>query len=82
MEIRAWFKGIKVEETDDLGLLDGQRSKPTDMTEPGNKIYALSGTGWQGFLIGGVVRFKEDDGEIFCPSARVGEPLCDRWTLG
>lgn len=37
VEIRAWFKGIKVEETDDLGLLDGQRSKPTDMIEPGNR---------------------------------------------
>lgn len=43
MEIRAWFKGIKVEETDDLGLLDGQRSKPTDMIEPGNLVDARLG---------------------------------------
>ena len=82
VEIRAWFKGIRVEQTDDSGFLDGQRSKPTDMIEPGNKIYALSSTGWQGFIVGGIVRFKEDDGEIFGPSALVSESPLDRWTLG
>jgi hypothetical protein len=82
MEIRAWFKGIRIEEVDDPHFLDGQRSKPAEMIEPGNKIYALISAGWRGFIVGGIVRFNEDDGEFFGQSALVSDPPVKRWTLG
>jgi len=63
METRAQFKGIRIEEVDDPQFLDGQRSKPVEMIEPGNKTYALVSAGWRGFIVGGIVRFKEDDGD-------------------
>jgi hypothetical protein len=81
MEIRAWFKGIRIEEIDDPQFLEGQRSKPAEMIEPGNKIYALVSAGWRGFLVGGIVRFKEDDGELFGKSALVSDAPVKRWTL-
>jgi hypothetical protein len=81
MEIRAWFKGIRIEEVDDPQFLDGQRSKPAEMIEPGNKVYALVSAGWQGFIVGGIVRFKEDDGEFFGQSALVSDSPVKRWTM-
>jgi hypothetical protein len=95
MEIRAWLKGIRIEEVDDPRFLDGQRSNPAAMIEPGHRIYSLTSpgspgwgvvgqsTGWQGFIVGGIVQVKEDDGELFGPSALVLEPpVIERWTLG
>jgi hypothetical protein len=82
MEIRAWFKGIRVEEVDDPRFLDDQTSKPVEMIEPGNKIYALMSAGWQGFIVGGVVSFNEDDGDLCGPSALVPGPPIARWSLG
>jgi hypothetical protein len=52
------------------------------MIEPGNKTYALISGGWRGFIVGGIVRFKEDDGELFGPSALVSDPPIKTWTLG
>lgn len=81
METRAHFKGISIEEVDDPQFLDGQRSNPAEMIEPGNKIYALVSAGWRGFIVGGIVRFKEYDGEIFGQSALVSDAPVKRWTL-
>jgi len=81
METRAQFKGIRIEEVDDPQFLDGQRSNPAEMIEPGNKIYALVSAGWRGFIVGGIVRFKEDDGELFGQSALVSDAPVERWTL-
>jgi hypothetical protein len=82
MEIRAWFQGITIEEVDDPQFLEGQPSKPAEMIEPGNKIYSLVSDGWRGFIVGGIVGLKEDDGELFGPSALVPDPPVKRWTLG
>jgi hypothetical protein len=82
MEMRVWFKGITIEEVDDSKFLADQRSKPAEMIEPGNKIYALISRDWRGFIVGGIVRFKEDAGELFEPSALVEDPPVKKWTLG
>jgi hypothetical protein len=82
LEIRAWFQGIRIEELTDPQFLDGRPSKPAGMMEPGNKIYALISAQWQGFVLGGIVLVKEDDGELFGPSALVSERPAERWSLG
>jgi len=73
MEIRTWFKGLKVDEVD-ATYLAGQHSNPEEMLEPGPKVYALTSSGWRGFIMGGIVRFNEDDGDLFDPSAIVEPP--------
>jgi hypothetical protein len=82
MEMRVWFKGIAIEEVDDLKFLADQRSRPAEMIEPGNKTYALISDGWRGFIVGGIVQFKEDDGELFGPSALAPDPPVKGWTIG
>lgn len=56
-EIRMWFKGIKIEEVEPA-FLDNQRSKPVELVEHGNRVYALSSCGWNGFIVGGIVSVK------------------------
>jgi len=82
IEIRTWFKGIRIEEVDDPRFLDGQASKPEEMIEPGNRIYALTSSAWKGFIVAGIVTFTEDGGELFGPSSLVEEPPVKRWTVG
>lgn len=82
LEIRAWFKGIRIEEAESPEFLKDQRSKPAQMIEPGNKIYSLNSSGWEGFVIAGLVQFIEDSGELFGPSSLVSESPVKRWTLG
>ncbi len=82
LEIRAWFKGIRIEEEQSHEFLKDQRSNPAQMIEAGNKIYSLSSSGWEGFVIAGLVQFIEDSGELFGPSSLVSEPPVKRWTLG
>jgi hypothetical protein len=82
MEIRVWFQGITIEEVDDLNFLADQPSRPAEMIEPGNKTYAQISDGWRGFIVGGIVQFKDDTGELFGPSALVTAPPVERWTLG
>jgi hypothetical protein len=81
LEIRMWFKGIRIEEVDP-SYLDGQKSKPEEMIEPGNIVYALTSSRWQGFIVAGIVRFHEDDGDLVGPSAIVESPPIKRWTVG
>jgi hypothetical protein len=82
VEIRTWFRGIKIEEVDDPQFLDRHVSNPAEMIEHGNKIYALTGTDWNGFVVAGIMSCTEDAGELFGPSALVEEPPVKRWTVG
>lgn len=93
MEIRAWIKGIKIDQVDDPKLIERHKSNPVAMMDPEHKIYILTGLGssneqlgwerspWQGFIVGGPVATKEDDGDMFGPSALVEGPPVKRWTL-
>ncbi len=67
MELRSWFEGITIEPRD-LGYLSGFRSNPVDMVEVGNVVYSVIGSGWQGFVVGGILMVHEDDGELNEPS--------------
>ncbi len=67
MEIRSWFDGVTIEEVDQ-DYLSGFRSNPVDMIEPGNKVYSIIGTGWHGFVVGGILSAREDEGEYMAPS--------------
>ena len=67
MEIRAWFDGIEIEE-ESAQLLDGAASNPRIMLEPGNKVYKLKGNGWSGYVLAGIMRTHEDEGEYAAPS--------------
>lgn len=82
LEIRAWFKGIRIQEEDNPEFLKNRRSNPAELVEPGNKIYSLRSSGWEGFVVAGLVQFVEDSGELFGPSGLVSEPPVKRWTLG
>lgn len=63
MELRSWFEGVRVEEAD-ASALQGQKSKPEKMIEKGNKVYMIHGLDWSGFVVGGIVSIKEDEGEF------------------
>lgn len=67
MELRSWFEGVRIEEVN-ASFLQGQNSKPEQMVERGNKIYAIHGADWSGFIVGGIVSIKEDGGEFNDPS--------------
>ena len=64
LEIRCWFEGLVIEEAG-LDFLTDKRSNPGQMIEPGNQIYALKSHGWTGFIVGGILRTHEDQGEFF-----------------
>jgi hypothetical protein len=68
MELRCWFDGIAIDEVPD-GFLADFASKPRELVEAGNKIYKLTGKGWCGYVVAGIVRTHEDDGEWSAPSA-------------
>jgi hypothetical protein len=72
MEIRAWFEGIEIAETD-AKYLENRMSVPSEMLEFGNRIYALKGVGWSGFIVGGIVSVLEDDGEFWEPSGLLSQ---------
>jgi hypothetical protein len=67
LEIRCWFEGVQIEEVGRDYLL-GFKSNPTEMLEPGNKVYSVQGNGWQGFIVGGVFASHEDEDEFAAPS--------------
>jgi hypothetical protein len=62
VEIRMWFTGIRIVDSD-MEVLNNVRSNPSNLIEPGNRVYSLVGDGWQGFILGGIVSVSEDDGE-------------------
>jgi hypothetical protein len=67
MEIRCWFDGLIVEEVNE-SFLNNAPSRPSQMIEPGNKVYAIKSSGWNGFIVGGIMRIQEDEAEFFAPS--------------
>ncbi len=71
-ELRFWFDGITIEEVDMTYLRDYD-SRPVEMMEHGNRVYALKGRGWNGFIVGGGVLYNEDDKINTAPSALIGE---------
>lgn len=68
MEIRSWFEGLEIDEVDRSYLRDFP-SNPIEMMEAGLRIYALSGNGWQGFVVGGILSVHEDDADFMAASA-------------
>jgi hypothetical protein len=68
VEIRSWFEGFEIAIVD-LAYLRDFRSRPAEMMQPGLNAYALSGMGWQGFIVGGILCVHEDDAEFMAPSA-------------
>jgi hypothetical protein len=72
MELRSWFDGVTIEEVD-VAFLKDFDSNPAQMIEPGNKVYAVKGHEWLGFIVGGIVSTREDDGEFFGPSGLISE---------
>lgn len=74
MEIRSWSDGLEIEEVDKEYLI-GFRSNPIEMVEPANKIYALQGKGWQGFVVGGALSVHEDEAELMDPSGLIPDFL-------
>jgi hypothetical protein len=68
MEIRSWFEGFEIAEVDE-DYLRGFRSNPIEMMQSGVKVYALSGKGWQGFIVGGNLCVHEDEADFSAPSA-------------
>ena len=72
MEVRAWFDGIRIEEAEPQ-YLEKQASKPDELIEPGNRVYRLVGSGWEGFIVGGIMSFQEDHEEFLAPSKLLAE---------
>lgn len=70
IELRTWFDGIRIEEVDPRYIAN-RESRPESFMEVGNRAYALTGTGWAGFVLGGIVNVHEDDGEYMSPSRLV-----------
>jgi hypothetical protein len=67
MEIRSWFEGLEITEVDREYLREF-RSNPVEMIEPGNRVYALRGISWQGFVVGGALYVREDELDFMAPS--------------
>jgi hypothetical protein len=72
MELRSWFEGVTIEEVD-LPFLSDFDSNPAQMIEDGNKVYAIKGREWLGFIVGGIVSTREDDDKFFAPSGLISE---------
>jgi hypothetical protein len=67
IELRSWFEGITIEEAE-VDYLKGFSSHPSEMMEVGNRVYAVRGSGWSGFIVAGIVNTSEDDGNRDSPS--------------
>ena len=72
MEIRSWFEGFQVVKVDQNYLLSF-RSNPIAMMEAGLNAYALSGNGWQGFVVGVNLCVHEDEADLTAPSELLRE---------
>ena len=68
MEIRSWFEGFEIALVDQDYLRDF-RSRPAEMMEVGLNAYAISGKGWQGYIVGGNLCVHEDEADFAAPSA-------------
>ena len=68
LELRAWTDGLFIEEVEPSSIVD-RPSRPTALIEPGNRVYALRGNGWEGFIVAGAIFTAEDDKEESEPSS-------------
>ncbi len=68
METRSWSEGFEIALVDQDYLRDF-RSRPDEMMQPGLNAYAISGKGWQGFILGGNLCVHEDEADFGAPSA-------------
>jgi hypothetical protein len=68
VEIRCWFDGLSILKVD-ADYLRNAPSRPFELIEHGNQVYALNGNGWTGFVVGGEnVFFKDfDTGKSVAP---------------
>jgi hypothetical protein len=73
MEMRCWSDGITIEEVGPE-FLAGFRSNPAEMIERGMKVYSVSGSDWQGFVLGGIVTTQEGEGDPVGPSSLIWLP--------
>lgn len=71
LELRSWFEGLRIIEVGEE-YLSGCQSNPVEMIEPGNKIYAIEGIQWKGYIIGGIFTVHEDDGDAMDVSSLLG----------
>jgi hypothetical protein len=76
LEIRSWFEGIEISQVDRNYLRDFP-SNPIEMMEIGLQVYALTGRGWNGFVVGGNLYLHEDDADFMAPSSLMSERLAD-----
>jgi hypothetical protein len=76
LEIRSWFEGIEISQVDQNYLRDFA-SNPIEMVEVGLRVYALTGRGWKGFVVGGNLYLGEDDADFMAPSSLMSERLAD-----
>ena len=67
MELCTWFEGLEIVEVGPE-YLRKSRSNPIEMVEPGNRIYAMNGAEWHGFVVGGVISVHEDEDDYMAPS--------------
>ena len=65
--MRFWFSGVVIEERP-LSFLSGFASRPSALVEPGNIVYAVEGSDWSGYVVAGILRTSEDEGEVNDPS--------------
>ena len=71
MELRSWFEGIEIVEEENSSFLGSRPSRPIPMFDKEIRFYRLKGSGWEGFVVGGLVSYFEDDGEFFDPSGLI-----------
>ena len=75
MELRSWFEGIEIVEEENAAFLATRPSRPVPMFDKEIRFYRLKGNGWEGFVVGGIVSYLEDDGDFFDPSGLIEDTL-------
>lgn len=74
LEIRFWTSGLQIDELD-VAQVVRAASNPIALMEPGNRVFGLSGDGWSGFILGGVVSTSESEDDDNAPSRLLGTGL-------
>ena len=61
LDIRLSFTGIQIELAQ-IDYLSHFPSKPAELIQHGLRIYAFYGQQWRGFVVGGAMWYREDNG--------------------
>jgi hypothetical protein len=72
IELRVWTESLFIEEVE-AGSIADALSRPIALVEPGNRVYALGGDDWKGFVVGGIVMTAEDDKDMWEPSSLISQ---------